>query len=145
VTKSSSKSPEESELVGLIGEAFRYSRRAIEQVVRTYGITAAQLGILWCIERQAGLSGAEIARQNFISPQAAHTALTTLETKGLIVRETDDDHMVRSHLTRKGKSVLGSCRRELRKLGPALADHMTVDERRTLMSLLRRYVSPNSD
>jgi hypothetical protein len=93
------------EIVWLLGEAFRRSRQLVDQVVRDAGITATQLGILKRIEHTPGISRVELARQNFISPQAAQVHLTTLESKGLVARRARSrgKRSVGTHLTAKGR------------------------------------------
>src|SRR5262245_57212140 len=92
------------QLIWLIAEAHGYTRNAIAQAVRRHGVTPTQLGILNRLADQPGLSGAELARQMHVSPQAAHLGLTTLEDKGLIRRgsEPGSGHLVRSELTPQG-------------------------------------------
>lgn len=126
----------------MIGEAFRYSRQALEQVVRSYGITLAQLGILHRVVQQPGLSGADVARQIFITPQAAHVALTTLESKGLIGRASvqDTGRAVRSVLTAAGQRVVDACRADTQEAADELAASLTADERQVLLDLLQRYI-----
>src|SRR5438067_1666726 len=100
------------QVVWLIGEAFRRSRQLVEQIVREQGITAAQLGILKRLEHAPGMSRVEMARQTFISPQAARVALTTLEDKGLVTSRSRSagNRAVGTHLTAKGRRLLESCR-----------------------------------
>ena len=79
---------EADEVVWVLGEAYRRSRQLIEQVVRDQGITATQLSILKRLEYVPGISRVEMARQTFISPQAAQVALTTLERRGALSLRT---------------------------------------------------------
>jgi DNA-binding MarR family transcriptional regulator len=128
------------EVVWLIGEAFRRSRRMIEQIVRAEGITEAQFGILKRLEYSPGMSRTEMARQNFISPQAAQVALTTLATKGLVTRQSraSNSRAVGAYLTAKGRRVLEACRVATEPVIEKFVTHLDSVERRQLGELLRR-------
>jgi DNA-binding MarR family transcriptional regulator len=132
----------EGQLIWLIAEAHGYTRNAINQAVRRHGVTPPQLGILHRLADQPGLSGAELARQMFVSPQAAHLALTTLEDKGLIDRQSDPGagHLVRSALTPRGEQMIERCRSELREVAAEISAVLDAPEQRALTDLLRRYV-----
>lgn len=128
-------------IIWLIGEAYRVSRRLTEEVVREHGITATQLGILKRIQFFPGMSRAELARQAFISSQAAQVALATLEEKGLVsARTTDHSRAIRTQLTPKGKRVLKACSKDTEPILEKLASTLEPDERKTLISLLARCV-----
>jgi DNA-binding MarR family transcriptional regulator len=133
-----------TELLGLIGEAYRMSRQRIEQVVREHGVTFAQFAILETLTEEPRLSGAELAARSFITPQAAHTALATLTTKGLVEREVEVVHRtraVRTCLSDAGAQVVTECRRRLVELSRDLAAELSPNQCRTATRVLRRYVS----
>jgi DNA-binding MarR family transcriptional regulator len=137
---------EGTQLLWLIGQAYRLSRRRMEQVVREHGITLAQFGILYSLAEEPGLSGIEVADRAFITPQAAHAAVTTLERKGLVERVEESAHrrMVRAALTDEGARVVTACMAEIRDLGVELAEGLTPDTRRGLIRLLGDFVDSKS-
>jgi DNA-binding MarR family transcriptional regulator len=118
----------------------------MEQVVRDHGITFAQFGLLYSLAEEPGLSGIEVAERAFITPQAAHAALTTLERKGLVEREEESAHrrMVRTGLTDDGARVVTQCLAELRDLGVEMGDGLTKETRRALIRLLHEFVDSKS-
>jgi hypothetical protein len=59
-------SNEGTQLLTLVGQAYRLSRRRMEQVVREYGVTLAQFGILYLLAVDPWLSGIEVADRGFI-------------------------------------------------------------------------------
>jgi DNA-binding MarR family transcriptional regulator len=126
------------EIVWLLGEAFRRSRQLVDQVVRDAGITATQLGILKRIEHTPGLSRVELARQNFISPQAAQVHLATLQTKGLVDRRARGrgERAAGTHLTAKGRRVLQACRVATVPVLEKFVVRLLPEERRELKELL---------
>ncbi len=137
---------EGTQLLRLVGQAYRLSRRRMEQVVREHGITLAQFGILYSLAEEPGLSGIEVADRAFITPQAAHAAVTTLERKGLVEREEEAAHrrMVRTALTDEGARVLTKCLTELSDLGVEMGDGLTRETRRALICLLGEFVDSRS-
>jgi DNA-binding MarR family transcriptional regulator len=137
---------EGTELLWLVGQAYRLTRRRMEQVVRDHGITFAQFGLLYSLAEEPGLSGIEVAERAFITPQAAHAALTTLERKGLVEREEESAHrrMVRTGLTDDGARVVTQCLAELRNLGGEMGDGLTSETRRALIRLLHEFVDSKS-
>jgi DNA-binding MarR family transcriptional regulator len=128
-----------AEVVWLVGEVFRRSRQLVEQIVRDEGITAAQFGILKRIEHSPGMSRVEMARQNFISPQAAQIALSTLESKGLVTRRAKGagNRAIGTHLTAKGRRVLEACHVGTEPVLEKVVTHLDLEERHLLIELLR--------
>jgi DNA-binding MarR family transcriptional regulator len=126
------------EIVWLLGEAFRRSRQLVDQVVRDAGITATQLGILKRIEHTPGISRSELARQNFISPQAAQVHLRTLEAKGLVARRAGGrgKRGIGTHLTAKGRRVLKACGVVTGPVLEKFVVRLLPEERRELKELL---------
>jgi DNA-binding MarR family transcriptional regulator len=142
-TSRRSRARQGAELVWLIGEVFRCTRQSTDEFVRANGITAAQLGILYRLKGEPGLSGAELARRSFISPQAAYVALTTLERKGLITRTADRDNhrIVRSMITPEGKRVLDACLADMHVDYQAFGEVLGPGEMEQLIDLLRRCLN----
>jgi DNA-binding MarR family transcriptional regulator len=128
-------------IVWLVGEAYRLSRRWTEEVVREQGITATQLGILKRLDFFPGISRAELARQTFISSQAAQVALATLENKGLVSgRPTRNSRAVRTQLTPKGRRLLNQCSVATEPILEKVVAPLDPAERKELIDLLRRLV-----
>jgi DNA-binding MarR family transcriptional regulator len=145
-----SQTPEMSEadeLVWVLGEAYRRSRQLVEQVVRDHGITATQLSILKRLEYVPGISRVEMARQTFISPQAAQVALTTLENKGLVARRSKNGNSraVGTHLTAKGRRVLEACHEATEPAIEKFAAALDGKDRRALIELLTRCLGGPPD
>ncbi len=137
---------EGSQLLWLVGQAYRLTRRRMEQVVREQGITLAQFGILYSLFEEPGLSGIEVADRAFITPQAAHAAVTTLARKALVGRQEKASHRrtVRTVLTDEGARVLTKCLAELSALGVEMGDGLTTQARRDLIRLLGELVDSKS-
>lgn len=86
----------------------RNLRRETEQV----GITARQATLLWLVKRSPGLSLAELAAEEGISPPAMSGHVDRLERAGLLkrVRATHDRRRVGLELTEAGAKLLRSVR-----------------------------------
>jgi DNA-binding MarR family transcriptional regulator len=127
----------------LIGQAYRQSRRTIEQTVRAQGVTLAQFSILYSIAMEPGLSGIDVADRAFITPQAAHAALTTLQKKGLVERTEESAHrrLMCTRLTDKGARTLTTCLRQLGESGADTAGGLSLVKKRTLSGLLQEFVT----
>src|SRR5436309_8322702 len=79
-------------------------RKETEQV----GITARQATLLWLIRRSPGLSLAELAAEEDISPPALSGHVDRLESAGLVerVRSEEDRRRVGLRLTEEGSQLL---------------------------------------
>ena len=132
-----------TQLLWLIGQAYRQSRRRIEQIVRAEGITLSQFSILYSIAIEPGLSGIDVADRAFITPQAAHAALTTLQRKGLVERTEESAHrrLVCTRLTDKGARTLTICLHQLGDSAAGTAGRLTPTESRALSRLLLEFVN----
>jgi len=82
----------------------RELRRETEQL----GITTRQATLLWLVKRSPGLSLAELAAEEGISPPALSGHVDRLERAGLIerVRSTEDRRRVGLRLTDEGSRLL---------------------------------------
>jgi DNA-binding MarR family transcriptional regulator len=86
----------------------RELRRETEQL----GVTATQATLLWIVKRSPGLSLAELAAEEGISPPALSGHVDRLERAGLIerVRSSEDRRRVGLRLTGAGERLLRSVR-----------------------------------
>jgi DNA-binding MarR family transcriptional regulator len=93
-----------SELRPVLLRLARELRKETEQL----GITARQATLLWLVKRSPGLSLAELAAEEGISPPALSGHVDRLERAGLIerVRSTEDRRRVGLRLTEDGSRLL---------------------------------------
>ena len=82
--------------------------RELRKETEQLGITARQATLLWLVKRSPGLSLAELAAEEGISPPALSGHVDRLERAGLIVRvrSTDDRRRVGLRLTEEGARLL---------------------------------------
>jgi DNA-binding MarR family transcriptional regulator len=99
-------SPEQiaSDLRPVLLRLARGLRKETEQV----GITARQATLLWLIRRRPGLSLAELAAEEDISPPALSGHVDRLEAAGLVARtrSSEDRRRVGLRLTADGSQLL---------------------------------------
>ena len=82
--------------------------RELRKETEQLGITARQATLLWLVKRSPGLSLAELAAEEGISPPALSGHVDRLERAGLIerVRSSDDRRRVGLRLTDEGARLL---------------------------------------
>jgi len=93
-----------AELRPVLLRVARELRKETEQL----GITARQATLLWLVRRKPGLSLAELAAEEGISPPAMSGHVDRLERAGLLerVRSTDDRRRVGLLLTDEGQRLM---------------------------------------
>lgn len=86
-------------------------RAEMDPIVGAFGITALQYTALSVLDRHPGMSGAQLARRSFVSPQAGSEMVAVLERKGLISRSPDEANrrVLRIGLTASGRELLEAC------------------------------------
>ncbi|HEX2344979.1 MAG TPA: MarR family transcriptional regulator [Gaiellaceae bacterium] len=82
--------------------------RELRKETEQLGITARQATLLWLVKRSPGLSLAELAAEEGISPPALSGHVDRLERAGLVerLRSTDDRRRVGLRLTDEGARML---------------------------------------
>lgn len=82
--------------------------RELRKETEQLGITARQVTLLWLVKRSPGLSLAELAAEEGISPPALSGNVDRLERAGLLhrVRSQDDRRRVGLELTENGVKLL---------------------------------------
>jgi DNA-binding MarR family transcriptional regulator len=97
-----------SELRPVLLRLARELRKETEQL----GITARQATLLWLVKRSPGLSLAELAGEEGISPPALSGHVDRLERAGLLerVRSSEDRRRVGLRLTDEGARVMRNVR-----------------------------------
>ena len=108
-----------SDLRPILLRLSRELRKETEQL----GVTARQATLLWLVKRSPGLSLAELAAEEGISPPALSGHVDRLESAGLLerVRSTEDRRRVGLRLTDDGARLM---RRILARRTTWLADRL---------------------
>ncbi|WP_263368759.1 MarR family winged helix-turn-helix transcriptional regulator [Edaphobacter bradus] len=85
-------------------------RGQMDELLRPQGVTTAQLQMLRAIQASPGSSGAQLARECYVTPQSAQALIKQLESRGLIVRGKDavNDRIVTARATPAGECLMAS-------------------------------------
>jgi DNA-binding MarR family transcriptional regulator len=127
-----------------IGHAVKRAEQALmarkSQALRTVGLTVPQYSALMILAEHPGLSGAQLARRCFVTPQTMAAILTNLEGKELVARRVSDvhAHVFQATLTRRGRALLRKADRLAVEIESGLADAFTASEQEQVMALLER-------
>ena len=83
-------------------------RSQMDETLRPQGVTTAKLQVLHGIRQEPGVSGAQLARLCYMTPQSAQALLTGLEEDGWITRTKDpvNDRILIAKLTPSGEGLL---------------------------------------
>jgi DNA-binding MarR family transcriptional regulator len=121
-------------------------RDIIENVLRPFGLTAAQYTALSLLGRRDGLSSAQLARRVGVTPQSMTDVIKALEDKRLISRrEADTNHRVlRITLTNAGRKCVDICEDLIGRAEEELFGSLNKSEIATLRDLLIRVVADHS-
>jgi len=123
--------------------------RELRKETEQLGVTARQTTLLWLVKRSPGLSLAELAAEEGISPPAMSGHVDRLERAGLLERERsqDDRRRVGLRLTDEGERLL---RRVRARRTTWLADRLGALEPEALDAIeaaipsLMRLVEPDA-
>lgn len=115
----------------------------LDRALKPYALTQAQLSALALLAHQkpGGLSGAELSHRSGVTAQSMHAALTSLETRGLVVRRAHPTHgrILETFVTDEGLSLV----HEVQRQTLASKDYdagLTPAEQQQLRSLLRKMM-----
>lgn len=105
------EAPERPRVTYLVKRLELAIRSEMDAIVGAFGVTALQYTALSVLARHPGMSGAQLARRSFVSPQAGSEMVGVLERKGLISRSPHEANrrVLRIGLTRAGRELLAAC------------------------------------
>jgi DNA-binding MarR family transcriptional regulator len=100
----------------LLRRAAAQQRLAVERALADLGITPTQYAVLKSIVETPGLSNADIARLERLTPQTTSLVIVNLERKGAVTRRAHERHgrIRRAEATALGEALLADCRDRLR-------------------------------
>lgn len=80
----------------------------MDEVLKEVKLTTPQYAVLSVLEEEPGLSGAELARRSFVTPQTMNVILAKLEEAGQIARRPHPEHgrVLRTYLTDEGRGLV---------------------------------------
>jgi DNA-binding MarR family transcriptional regulator len=125
-------------------------RSGLDDIVRPDGLTAQQYTALTVLERNSGISSAQLARHSFVTAQSMADMVGTLLTGGLVDRHRDpvDRRKLVLMLTTEGRSLLDRYREEVDALEARMLAGLESDDavalRRMLLTCRANLTSPRS-
>jgi DNA-binding MarR family transcriptional regulator len=121
-----------------VGALDRSLRRNLVSILRPFDLTVAEFTALSLISRRGGYSNAQLARRSFVSPQAMHEMISSLERRGLLERAPSDSHrsMRHTHLTKRGRDLLDQCNVAVDDMEEAMLDGVPRERRDEVIALL---------
>jgi DNA-binding MarR family transcriptional regulator len=129
----------EGHLGYLLRQASASFRAAMDRVLGELGLTTPQFGVLTMIVAYPGLSGADLAKLAFLTPQTINVIVRNLERDGAIEKTAHATHgrILRLHATPKGRALLKRCRARVVAIDAEVAALLGREEER----LVRRWLS----
>ena len=123
-----------------LGRAFLLIDRHAEQVLRAFGLTHPQFGVLARLRERDGLTQQDLSQGLLLDKGNLCRILTHLEDEGLLVREPDgeDRRANRVLLTARGRRVLDQAVPALDAMLEEKFRSLDHAGQRTLSTLLRR-------
>ena len=114
-------------------------RLEVDDVLRGLGLTTPQYAALSVLAQGPGLSGAEVARRCFVTPQTMNGILVKLEGVGLVSRRAHPEHgrVLQAYLTPKGEDLLVRAHGEVEEIEERMLSGLGPDERVSLLEALR--------
>ncbi len=139
----SSKGVAENRVESRVGYQMKRAQHALrfemDKALREVGMTTAQYAVLSVLEAAPGLSGAELARRSFVTPQTMNAILVNLEAVGLVVRQPHPEHgrMLQTYLTEMGEESVARAHGVVEAVERRMLDRLSQDDRRRLLEALR--------
>ena len=134
----------EGEVESRVGYQMKRAQHALrtemDEALREMGLTAPQYAALSGLQAAPDLSGAELARRSFVTPQTMHQILTKLEKASLIVRRSHPEHgrVLQASLTEKGQRTVFKAHRVVESIEERMLARLDRDEIHRLAEALNR-------
>ena len=129
----------EGHLGYLVRQANVALRAAMERALADLGVTSPQFAVLTMIVAYPGVSGADLARLTFLTPQTINVIVRNLVRGGAVEKSADATHgrILRLNATGRGEALLKRCRTRVMEVEGRIASLLNRDEER----LIRRWLS----
>ena len=123
-----------------LGNLERSLRRSLAAILRPFELTVAEYTALSLICRRDGYSNAELARRSFVSPQAMHEMISSLEKRGMLERASSESHrsMRHTHLTGRGRQLLEQCEEAVDEMEEVMLAEVSPGQRAEMIAVMRQ-------
>ena len=135
------KRGEQGYLGYLLRQAHAAVRLTMERTLADLGVTSPQFAVLTMLNAYPGLSGADVARLTFLTPQTVGVIIRNLDRDGAIVMTPHPVHgrIQQWTLTQRGTTLLKACRERVIALEKRLAAGLGRQGRGRDPALARRH------
>jgi DNA-binding MarR family transcriptional regulator len=125
-------------LTYLVKQAELAVRAHLDGILGRHGLTTPQYTALSVLQRNPGISSAQLSRRSFVTAQAGNEMVGVLERKALVERQPSPDHQrIRLvYLTAAGAALLGACDAEVDALEARMLHGVDAATRRQLRAAL---------
>ena len=123
----------------LLRQASVALRGAMDRALADLQVTTPQFAVLTMIAAYRGLSGADLAKLTFLTPQTINVIVRNLERDGAIEKTAHATHgrILRLHATAKGQALLKRCRARVAKIEAQFGGLLGKDDEK----IVRRWLS----
>jgi DNA-binding MarR family transcriptional regulator len=129
----------EGHLAYLVRQANVALRAAMEKALADLDVTVPQFAVLTMIAAYPSVSGADLARLTFLTPQTINVIVRNLENAGAIEKSAHAVHgrILQLAVTAKGQALLRRCRSRVHAIEDRIAALVGRDDER----VIRRWLS----
>lgn len=129
----------EGHLGYLVRQAYAAVRGAMDEALADLEVTPPQFAVLTMVVNYPGVSGAELARLTFLTPQTINVIVRNLVRAELVEKSADAVHgrILRLHATGRGEALLKRCRARVMEVEERLSVLLGRDEER----VVRRWLA----
>jgi DNA-binding MarR family transcriptional regulator len=130
-------------LGGRVGYELKRAQHALriemDGALRQIGLTTPQYAALAALEGESGLSGAELARRCFVTPQTMNGVVVNLENAGFVERRPHPGHgrVLQTYLTGEGEAMVSRAHEPVEAIEGRMLAGVGEEERERLLRVLR--------
>ncbi|MDX6744212.1 MarR family winged helix-turn-helix transcriptional regulator [Actinocorallia sp. A-T 12471] len=116
------------------------TRARLDELLKPSGLTTLQYTALTVLERRDDMSGAELARNSFVTPQSMADVIAAIERRGYVTRSVDPANRRRHilRLTPAGRAFLADYAAPVAALEAEMLKSFTPADRETFRDYLNR-------
>jgi DNA-binding MarR family transcriptional regulator len=132
--------PETGHTAWLLKRTERRAAASMYDTLRSLGLTPAQFGVLAALRQLERASLAELARTQFVTPQAMTGLVAGLERLGYLRRREQTTRVSEAVLTARGRATFDEAARRVRAVDETMTAGLTLEEVVILRELLVRCI-----
>ncbi len=127
---------------GRVGYELKRAQQAfclvVDEALRQVGLTTAQYAVLAMLEDAGALSGAELARRCFVTPQTMNQLVASLEARALIQRAAHPSHgrILQTRLSEHGRMLVTQAHERVGAVETRMTAELSEPEQHELIRLL---------